>query len=191
MLAKVLLKVMGWKTHPVGPFPIHEKKYVIIVAPHTSGWDFIIGVLYRSALRLEKARYLGKQELFKPPFGFLFRWLGGTPVDRSTSSNLVDEVVKIFNQHEKFAIALSPEGTRQRVERLKTGFYNIARKAKVPIVMVGLDFRNKQVLFSAPFYTSDDQQADFNRIIDFFGPIEGRHPELGLAHMMHQKSPAG
>jgi 1-acyl-sn-glycerol-3-phosphate acyltransferase len=189
VLAKLMLRLLGWKTKPLGPFPVEAKKYVIIVAPHTSGWDFVIGVLYRSALRLEKARYLGKKELFKPPFGFIFRWLGGTPVDRSMSSNMVDEVVKIFNRHDEFAIALSPEGTRQRVERLKTGFYNIAKMARVPIIMVGLDFKNKQVLFSEPFYTSDSQQEDFERIIQFFGPVQGKYPELGLNHLMKQKSP--
>lgn len=184
IFARLILKAMGWKTEPVGVFPIKPKKYVVIVAPHTSGWDFIIGVLYRSVLRLTDARYLGKKELFKPPFGFIFRWLGGTPVDRSTSHNMVDEVVKLFDRHERFAIALSPEGTRQRVERLRTGFYNIAKNAQVPIVMVGLDFKNKQVIFSEPFMTSSDQQKDFDHILRFFGPIEGKFPGKGLRHLI-------
>jgi 1-acyl-sn-glycerol-3-phosphate acyltransferase len=178
-----LLKLMGWKTVPVGPFPVEVRKYVMIVAPHTSGWDFIISVLYRSTLRLERARYLGKKELFRPPFGFIFRWLGGTPVDRSSSHNMVDEVVKMFNRKDEFAIALSPEGTRQKVDRLRTGFYNIAKNAGVPIIMVGLDFRNKQVHFSEPLVATDNQQADFEKIIDFFAPIDGKHPELGLSHL--------
>lgn len=175
---------MGWKVEPVGPFPIREKKYLLIVAPHTSGWDFVIGVLYRSALRLEKARYLGKQELFRPPFGFLFRWLGGTPVDRSSSQNMVDSVVKLFNERDDFGLALSPEGTRQRVDRLRTGFYHISRQAHVPIVMVGLDFGNKQVVFSEPFLPGADQGKDFEHILRFFGPIQGKRPELGLRHLL-------
>ena len=175
---------MGWKTEPVGSFPIEPPKYVMIVAPHTSGWDFIIGVFYRSVLRLNDVRYLGKKELFKPPFGFIFRWLGGTPVDRSASHNMVDEVVKIFDRHERFALALSPEGTRQQVERLRTGFYNIAKNAQVPIVMVGLDFKNKQVIFAEPFMTSNDQRKDFDHIIRFFVPIDGKFPEKGLRHLL-------
>lgn len=156
----------------------------MIVAPHTSGWDFIIGVLYRSALQLTHARYLGKMELFRPPFGFIFKWLGGTPVNRSSSQNMVDEVVKIFNQHDRFALALSPEGTRKRVERLRTGFYNIAKNAGVPIVMVGLDFKNKRVIFSKPFMPSDNQQHDFDHILKFFGPIKGKYPDNGLGHLL-------
>lgn len=178
---KQILSLFGWKS--VGVFPHHLKKYVVIVAPHTSGWDFIVGLLARYAMKLGKAKYLGKQELFKPPFGFIFRWLGGYPVDRSKNSNLVDEVVKIFNSHDEFGIALSPEGTRARVDKLKTGFYNIAKKANVPIVMVGLDYANKQICFSEPFYVTDNMAADFEHIFQFFRPIKGRHPEKGLSHL--------
>ena len=181
VLCKWILNLMGWKFQ--GVFPYHLKKYVVIVAPHTSGWDFIIGVLVLKALRLEKTKYLGKKELFEPPFGFLFRWLGGYPVDRSSSHNLVDEVVKVLNQHEEFGIALSPEGTRARVDRLKTGFYNIARKANVPIVMTGLDFGNKRCIFSEPFYTTGNMDQDFQKILAFFRPIKGKHPEKGLMHL--------
>lgn len=182
VFAHSLLRIMGWNTNAVGYFPIQEKKYVMIVAPHTSGWDFFIGILYRSIFKLTKAKYLGKMELFRPPFGFLFRWLGGVPVDRSSRNNTVNEVVKLFSNNEEFVIALSPEGTRKRVDRLKTGFYNIATQAKVPIVMVGLDFQNKQLVFSAPFNPSGDQEKDFDHILDFFSPIKGKHPELSLLH---------
>jgi 1-acyl-sn-glycerol-3-phosphate acyltransferase len=180
-LCSFVLWLMGWK--PKGAFPYHIKKYVVIVAPHTSAWDFVIGVLFRIALRLENAKYLGKKELFKPPFGFIFRGLGGFPVDRSQSSNLVDEVVKIFNSKDEFGIALSPEGTRARVDKLKTGFYHIAKQAHVPIIMVGLDFANKQVIFSEPYMALGDQQKDFEHILNFFRPIKGKHPEKGLSHL--------
>src|SRR5690606_22564644 len=122
LVSKLVLKLLGWKS--AGTFPDHLKKYVVIVAPHTSNWDFVIGLLFRKALRLEHAKFLGKHQLFKPPFGWLFRWLGGYPVDRTSSHNLVDQVVKIFHGHDEFVLALSPEGTRQRVDKLKTGFYN-------------------------------------------------------------------
>ena len=181
LLSKFILKLMGWRS--VGTFPNNLKKYVVIVAPHTSGWDFVIGLLFRKALRLERAKYLGKHQLFKPPFGFFFRWLGGYPVNRTSSHNLVDQVVKIFNEHDEFALALSPEGTRQRVDKLKTGFYNIARKANVPIIMVAFDYAHKQALISPPFATTEDQQADMENILTFFRPIEGKFPANGLMHL--------
>ncbi len=171
---------MGWRS--VGDFPAGLKKYVVIVAPHTSGWDFVIGVLFRSALRMEHAHYLGKAELFKPPFGFLFRWLGGYPVDRSSRHNMVEQVVNIFQQHDEFVLALSPEGTRQRVDRLRTGFYNIARQAKVPIVMVGFDYQRKLVLIDKPFDVTTEE-VDMKRILDFFRPVRGKFPEKDLGHL--------
>lgn len=176
-----ILHIAGWKA--AGKFPYELKKYIVIVGPHTSNWDFVIGVLFRKALRLEKARYLGKKELFDPPFGFLFRWLGGYPVDRSKNKNMVEEVVKVFNQREEFGIALSPEGTRKRVDKLRTGFYNIAKGANVPIVIVGLDYENKRVFFSKPFTPTDNQEADFEYILKFFRPIKGKFPEKGLGHL--------
>jgi 1-acyl-sn-glycerol-3-phosphate acyltransferase len=178
---KLYLRLTGWKCND--PFPEGVKKFILIVAPHTSGQDFIIGIAFRTVLRLNYVRFLGKEELFKPPFGFLFRWLGGTPVKRTSSNNMVDQVVHLFNSHESFCIALAPEGTRQKVDRLKTGFYYIAKKAGVPIIMCGLDYENKLLRFSHPFFTTTDEQADFEKIISFFGPIKGKNPEHGLAHL--------
>lgn len=180
LISKFILKLCGWKVEDT--YPHHLKKCVVIVAPHTSSWDFIVGVLYRAALKI-KANYLGKEELFRPPFGFLFRWLGGYPVNRTTSQNMVDEVVKIFNAKDEFSIALSPEGTRKKVDKLRTGFYHIAKKAGVPIVMAALDFKNKQAIFAEPFFTSDNQEADFEHILQFFRPIQGKIPKKGLTHL--------
>jgi 1-acyl-sn-glycerol-3-phosphate acyltransferase len=179
---KFYLYCIGWKS--TGPNPNHLNKYVMIVAPHTSGQDVIILIAFRSVLRLKNARFLAKKELFKPPFGFIFRWLDATPVDRTDKQNMVDQVVELYNKNEKFALALSPEGTRKKVERLHTGFYHIAKKAAVPLVMVALDFANKQLIFSGPFYTSNDQAADFQTIINFFGPVQGKNPALGLSHLL-------
>lgn len=181
LASKVALRTMGWKS--TGSFPPTLKKYVVIVGPHTSGWDFVIGLLFRKALHLEHVKYLGKQELFKPPFGFFFRWVGGYPVDRSSRHNLVEQVVNVFNRHEEFAIALSPEGTRTRVDKLKTGFYNIAREAGVPLIMVALDYKDKCLTISEPLYLTRDQAIDFSRIHDFFRPVQGKYPENGLMHL--------
>ncbi len=179
---KIFLQILGWRTDVVFTHH-HIKKYIVLVAPHTSSWDFFIGLAYRSVLQMTHTHYLGKKELFRPPFGFIFRWLGGTPVDRSNHHNLVDEVVKIFNQHEIFSLAIAPEGTRKRVEKLKTGFYFIARKANVPIIMVGLDFKNKTVVISDALYTTSDQEHDFKLIHNFYRPIEGKYPENSLGHL--------
>jgi len=180
-VSKAILRAMGWKW--VGSFPADLKKFVVIVAPHTSGWDFVIGLLFRKALRLEHVKYLGKQELFRPPFGFFFKWVGGYPVDRTSRHNLVEQVVKIFNAHDEFSIALSPEGTRQRVDKLKTGFYNIAREAGVPLIMVALDYKKKCLTISEPLVLTGDQSVDFEKILIFFRPVEGKYPENGLMHL--------
>jgi 1-acyl-sn-glycerol-3-phosphate acyltransferase len=127
-----------------------------------------------------KTHYLGKKELFRFPFGFIFKMLGGYPVDRSSSKNMVDEVVKIFDAHKQFSIALAPEGTRKKVEKLRTGFYHIALKAKVPLAMAALDFGNKEVIFSQAFDLTGNKQEDFKKIFDFFREVKGKYPGLGM-----------
>jgi len=174
-----IFKRMGWTIQ--GELPSHLKKYVIAVAPHTSWWDFIIGVLARSVLQIEKARYLGKSQLFKPPFGWLFRMLGGTPVDRGSSHDVVEQVVNIFNSHDEFILALAPEGTRQKVEKLRTGFYYIAKGAGVPIVPVGFDFKKKQVIIGSLLNPSENFDRDMEELLSFYRPIQGKIPEMGLS----------
>ncbi|MDG1953660.1 MAG: 1-acyl-sn-glycerol-3-phosphate acyltransferase [Polaribacter sp.] len=166
MISKFIFKtILGWKL--VGDFPKDLKKYVVIAAPHTSWQDFPIGILARNTSGI-KINFIGKDSLFKGPFGFFFRSLGGTPVDRSKSNNLVDAIVNVFNEKEVFRLALSPEGTRKKTTKWKTGFYYIAKGAKVPIVMATLDFKNKQVKFSEPYYTTDDKEKDFEYFKSFF-----------------------
>jgi 1-acyl-sn-glycerol-3-phosphate acyltransferase len=172
-------KVKGWTI--VGAFPYHLKKSVVIVAPHTHWEDFFLGLAFRKKLHLEFVRFLGKKELFIPPFSWILRSMGGSPVDRSKNNNLVDQVVQMFNKHQSFHIALSPEGTRTKVTKLKTGFYHIAKNAGVPIVMIALDFTNKRVVFGEPFSTGEDMKADLRKIIDFFKQFEGKIPEFGIS----------
>jgi 1-acyl-sn-glycerol-3-phosphate acyltransferase len=185
-LWSLYLRLTGWTLK--GSFPYHLKKCVVIVGPHTSSWDFIIGVAWRSKLRLTHAKYLGKAELFKGPFGFIFRRLGGFPVERSEKHNMVDQVVHLFNTHDSFIVVLSPEGTRQKVERLRTGFYYIAKEAGVPIVMTGLDFAKKEASFSEPFFTTDNEVADLQHIYRFYATIKGKKPEQGMAHLLTNPS---
>ena len=171
----ILFTILGWKFE--GDFPKDLKKYVVIAAPHTSWVDFPIAILSRMASGV-MVNFIGKASLFKGPFGFFFRGLGGTPVDRSKSKNLVDAIVQIFNTKEEFRLGLSPEGTRKKVTEWKTGFYYIAKGANVPIVMATLDFENKKIKFSQPFYTTADKDKDFKFLRGFFLNVKGKNPEL-------------
>lgn len=174
-------KLKGWKIN--GIFPGEIKKMVIIVAPHTSWKDILIGLAARSKLKIYNAKFLGKKELFDGPFGWYFRWLGGVPVDRFSKSGLVEQVVGIFNSKEEFIIALSPEGTRKKVDKLRSGFYHIAKQANVPIQMIGFDYSKKEIVVGSPFSPSNDEAADFKHIINFFTPIKGANPEQGVGHL--------
>lgn len=170
----ILFTIMRWKL--VGDFP-RKKKYVVIAAPHTSWVDFPIGILARMASGI-MIHYIGKDSLFKGPFGFIFKALGGTPVDRSKNNKLVDAIVDIFNARDEFRLGLSPEGTRKKVDKWKTGFYYIAKGANVPIVMATLDFENKQVKISEPYYTTDNVAKDFAHFKEFYKDVKGKIPEL-------------
>ncbi|MEP7111530.1 MAG: 1-acyl-sn-glycerol-3-phosphate acyltransferase [Ferruginibacter sp.] len=180
-LFKFYLKIAGWKA--VNTVTPDLKKFVMAVAPHTSGWDVFMGFAFRSALKLDFVKFIGKKELFRPPFGFVFRKLGGVPVDRFNNNNFVEQVVNMFNSSQSFAIALSPEGTRKKVDRLRTGFYHIAKKANVPIVLLALDFEHKEFRFAPPFFTTDNEAEDFKKILLFFSGVKGKIPGLGMAHL--------
>ena len=177
-LYNIWFKLSGWKFE--GSFPDDVQKYIVIVAPHTASIDFIIGIMVRSILRLNHVKYLGKSQLFNPPFGFIFRWLGGTPVERTKYNNLVEAVVAKFNENEKFAIGLAPEGTRKKVTRIKTGFYHVAKQANIPIIMMGLDFGTKTIKIKPPFYPTENTLNDFKQFIEFFSSCTGKVPERGI-----------
>jgi len=172
-LYKFFFTLFGWKIEGEMP-PL--KKYIIIVAPHTSNWDFMIGLCARSILHFD-AKYLGKKELFRFPFGALFRWLGGVPVDRSKHVNMVDAVADLFSSHENFIVAIAPEGTRKYVPQWKTGFYFMALKSNVPIVMASFDYSRKTVFVSKPFYPTGNLASDMTLILDFYRDKQGRFPK--------------
>jgi len=167
----IYFKLMGWKIE--GEFPLHLKKCVVAVVPHTSWHDFYIGILVRNVWGAE-INFVGKKSLFRAPFGWYFRWMGGTPIDRAKSTDFVTATANVFKDKEIFRLTLAPEGTRKKVQKLKTGFYYIAKAAKVPILMVGFDFENKQVKIAEPFEVSDDLEADFKKVDSFFKGIKGR-----------------
>lgn len=170
-LSSWILKIMGWTI--TGNYPNEEKKNVLIVVPHTSWVDFILGILVRSAKELD-TRFLAKKSLFKPPFGAFFKWMGGHPVDRSGNQNMVEAVIEIFDKKEEFDIAIAPEGTRKKVKHLKTGFYWISKGAGAAIVPVKFDFEHKNVHFGDPFYPGDDPEKDLEKIESYFRGVKGK-----------------
>lgn len=174
-----VLKTWGWKI--TGHYPFEIPKVVIAVAPHTSNWDFPVGVLTNSAMRC-RANYVGKHTLFRWPFGYLFRYWGGIPVDRSTRHNFVAQVVEQFQKLERLHLVLAPEGTRKKVEKFKTGFYHIANGANVPICLCSFHWDIKEVFFDPElFWPSDDEQADLAKIWDHFKKVKGHTPENGVS----------
>lgn len=180
-LLEYYLRANNWRIE--GDYPYHIPKMVVAVAPHTSNWDFILGLAVRSRLKLHHVRFLGKAELFKPPFGFIFRKLGGSPVHRKSSRNLVEQVVDTFNQHDRFTLVLSPEGTRKQVERLRTGFYHIAVGAGVPILLIGFDVGTKKVVLGPLFYPTGNWEKDLPQLLDFWRPMQGFVRGHNLAHL--------
>lgn len=174
ILCRWLLNISGWQIE--GQLP-DCAKYIIIVAPHTSNWDFIVGVLARGALGT-RIHFLGKHQLFIPPWGWFFRAIGGSPVDRRKNNNLVDTAVQLFESKADYKLALAPEGTRSPVKRWKYGFYHIASKAQVPITPVGLDFSRRTVIIRTPLQPSGDIATDMHDILSFYRTIKGRHPKV-------------
>ncbi|MEH6463809.1 MAG: 1-acyl-sn-glycerol-3-phosphate acyltransferase [Shewanella psychromarinicola] len=172
-LCSGLLKILGWKLD--GQLD-KTKPCVIIVGPHTSNWDFIIGIIARSALGT-KIHFLGKHQLFIPPWGWLFRAMGGSPVVRRKYNSLVDGVVLLFQQDPLYKLALAPEGTRSPVTRWKSGFYHIAAKADVDIVPIGLDFGRKAIVIAKPLRPTGDIEREINQLMDFYRSIKGCHPK--------------
>ncbi len=153
------------------------------VAPHTSNVDFFVGVAARREMGLD-VKFMAKKELFKFPVKRLLLNLGGYPVDRSGNkkTSMVDYVVNIFKKSKPFAMCVAPEGTRSRVEKLKTGFYHIALKAGVPIVLVGFDYQKKTIEVADAFFPTGDIENDMINMFKFFSSISPKVPEnFGLS----------
>lgn len=172
-LSKFVLRLLGWRL--TGSNPGQLNKYILAVIPHTSNWDFPLGLLVRSAMGL-KAKFIGKSSLFRFPYGWLFRVLGGYPVNRARSQNYVEAVADIFNSKDEFAIAIAPEGTRSPVERLKSGFYYISREAKVPIILVRFDYGTHTVDFSEPLPLNLSYEEVLEEMRVYFSEATGKIP---------------
>ena len=164
---------MGWKIS--GSIPHSMQQCVFIVIPHTSWHDFYIGLLARGIIDLE-INWVGKKELFRFPLNIYFRWMGGEPLDRTGGLNKVDSIAAIFEKKPTFRLAIAPEGTRKKVEELKTGFYYIALKANVPIIPVAFDYGKKEVNLRLPFYPTGNIKEDLSLISRHFIEVDGKIP---------------
>ncbi len=169
LIAIALLKVSGWKA--VGD-EIEQQKFVLIGAPHTSNWDFPLMLLVVLKLRL-RVFWMGKHTLFPFPLGWLMKWLGGIPINRSKSHNVVNDTVRLYAEHDNLVVLIPPEGTRSKVDRWKTGFYHIANNAEVPILLGYVDAANKEAGLADFFQPTGDMNADMERIRDFYATKKG------------------
>jgi len=171
-IAKSTLGAIGW--HVDGQLP-DLPKFILVGAPHTSNWDFVLflGVIF--TLRANVG-FMGKAELFNNPFGWFFRWCGGVPVDRSKSTGLVDQMVQACRAAERFILVIAPEGTRHRVVEWKRGFYHIAKGARIPIVIAVVDGKHKTVRLGQVFQPTENMEADMKTIQGFFTGVVGINP---------------
>ncbi len=172
-LALLLLFLTGWKLE--GDVP-DLKKCVIVSAPHTSNWDLFFGLIYKLYYGLN-IQYLMKEEVFRVPFKAFFKRIGGIPVERGKKNNLVETLYQRFTQKENFYLAVTPEGTRGKVVKWKRGFYYIAKKAGVPIVMVYIDYGRKVIGVGPVFYPGQDIEKDMLEIKGFYTSVQAKYPE--------------
>ena len=170
----IFTKIFGWNL--IGTLSPDVKKCVFMVLHHTSWYDFFLGLFARGIIGLEM-NFVGKKELFNFPFGYYFKSIGGAPLDRSGNKNNVDATVDIFNSRHAFRLAIAPEGTRKKVNQLRSGFYFIALKANALIVPVAFDYSKKEVRFGEPFQPTGDYEQDMQVLLPFFKDVKGKNTE--------------
>lgn len=166
-------RILGWKYRIETP---EYDKCIICAAPHTSNWDFIIGKLFYKAIG-RKTYFMMKSDWFFFPLGGVFKSIGGIPVDRSRKNSLVDQMVKKINDTDKITIAITPEGTRSANPNWKKGFYYIALKAGIPILLFGIDYRTKTIVSDKVVIPTGDIEKDMAEIKQYYTRFSGRYPE--------------
>lgn len=168
-----MLGLFGWRVELVPPT---VQKCVVIFYPHTSNWDFVIGIVARAALWLP-IRWAGKDTLFRWPFGGMFRWLGGIPVNRRDRTGFTGRLVQEFAQRKRFYLAIAPEGTRSRTDRWKSGFYHLALEAKVPLGLAYIDYPRKRIGIGGYLELTGNEAVDLDALRRFYADKTGKRPE--------------
>jgi 1-acyl-sn-glycerol-3-phosphate acyltransferase len=182
-IAKAVIKLLGWKA--VGKMP-NAPKYILVGYPHTSNYDTLIGIFIFLSMGVH-IKWIGKQSLFKGPVGWLLKKTGGIPVNRQKSQNFVKNIQTVFNKYDRLVIALSPEGTRQKTDFWRTGFYYMALAAQVPIVLGYLDYPTKTGGFGPLIWPSGNIKQDMEKIRAFYQGIHGKYPQLEGAIRIKEK----
>ena len=175
-----VLRLFGWKIK--GSFPKGLKKGIIVVAPHTSNWDFPLGLATR-AIQKFPSYFLIKDDWLKIPVaGKIIKAMGGVGVDRSKTKKLStsEQIIKHFKTKDEFVIAIAPEGTRKYNPNWKTGFWHIAKEANIPLIPASFDYATKQIIWFDPIQLSEDKEADIERLKDLFRNSKGKFPEQGV-----------
>ena len=180
-----LLKISGWTLDRTNP-PVTN--CVVIAAPHTSNWDFILMLLFAGAFGL-KISWMGKSNLFIKPFGYFLRLIGGISINRRKKNQIVDHMISLFRQRENFLLVVPVEGTRARVNFWKSGFYHIAKGANVPILPTFLDYGNKRGGFGVPIITTNNLLSDMQKIRDFYAPFKGKFPSNSGPVKLQEEEP--
>jgi 1-acyl-sn-glycerol-3-phosphate acyltransferase len=172
VISQALLRRQKWQL--IGAFP-DLPKFITVGAPHTTNWDFYYMLLIKVITGVD-LRWVGKDSLFRWPFGGLMKRLGGIPVNRRSSNNFVDQMVELFKANNSLALAITPEGTRSKTHYWRTGFYRMAVGAQVPIVLVAIDYSTRTIEIRPAFTPSGDIEKDFDLIRDFYAGKSGKYP---------------
>ena len=184
LLSRLILKLIGWKLDERVP---ETQRYVMIGYPHTSNWDFILGMLAKWAMGLP-INWVAKHSMFWGPFKPIFMAMGGVPLNREKTTGFIQKNIELFAQRERFILGLMPEGTRSKTDHWKTGFYHIAHGANVPIALAYMDYKNKVIGVGDVMLTSGDIHADFETIKEFYKDKIGYKPEKQSSISIASKS---
>jgi 1-acyl-sn-glycerol-3-phosphate acyltransferase len=171
-IATLAMRLTGWRIE--GGFP-NLPQFVVIVAPHTSNWDFFVGVMAMFAIGF-RGTFLGKHTVFRWPVSLIMRWLGGVPVDRASPHNVVQQTIDYFHSRPQMLLALSPEGTRKKLPAWRTGFWYVAKGAGVPIVPAAFDYPARRIVIFPPITPGDDIVADIAKLRAHFDARMAKHP---------------
>ncbi len=179
LISAIILKIIGWKGILKRP-PDGHKKFLLVVAPHTSNWDFVLFIFIVSYLRLD-LRVMIKKEAFWGPLAWFLRYCGALPIDRSKPTALVKSIVDEFNQRDSMVLVITPEGTRSATRNWKTGFYRISQVANIPIGVTYLDAQKREVVVDHFFFPTGDLEGDLKKMKAIYDTKPGINPQNYLS----------